>query len=257
MNDEFIKELFGAFDLDEFDAKTYIYLLETSDNNISNIAQQLKTYRVKIYRSLEILKKRKLINDDLSAKSPKILKSLLKQKQYQMSSQFRKFEEYLSKLEDNYEMPSKQIFSKTFEGVNQFVNLFVTILDSVADGVEMLSYNESNDLYKILDTNYFFEIWVQKRVSKNIFNRILVNPNNKYFDTEVKKDSKLLRTTKKLDLKSANQNGCYWVIDSSKIIFWDTEVPKAILIDNSLIGSLLTQQFNQIWDQDLVASNSK
>ena len=246
MNNELIIELFSAFDLDEFDAKTYIHLLETGDKNISNIALQLKTYRVKIYRSIEILKQRKLINDDLSAKSPRILNSLLKQKEYQLNSQYRKYREYLTSLADNFESPNKEIFSQTFVGVNQFVNLFVNLLDSIKEGAEMISYNEGNDLYQILDTDYFFEIWVQKRVAKKIFNRILVNPSNKYFDTEVKKDSKLHRITKKLDLKSANQNGCYWVVDS-KVIFWDTEVPKAILIDNSLIGSLLTQQFDQIW----------
>ncbi len=135
----------------------------------------------------------------------------------------------------------RKIFCKL---IIKFTYLLTTILEECSDGVEMVSFNENNDIYSIIDAKYFFEIWVEKRIGKSIFNRILSHNKNTFVNEQKNLDSEKLRKCKILPVSSPDQ-GCYWII-GNKIIFWDTFTPKAILIENKALAMVLMFNFELV-----------
>jgi predicted DNA-binding transcriptional regulator len=232
--------------------KLYELLLDDSNISITELCTQLGQYRAKIYEGLDELKVLGLVereNDfkrNIIVKSPTVVFTILKQKQYEINRSVVDLESELPYILANYFSDKDNLDIKVYDGQNKFTYLLTSILDECVDGVEMVSFNENNDIYDIIDSKYFFDVWVEKRVSKNIFNKILLHPKNTFKHSQKPFDQNKLRETKVLQ-SSLSDQGCYWII-GNKIILWDTSTPKAILIENKILAEVLKTNFYQVWD---------
>jgi sugar-specific transcriptional regulator TrmB len=240
-------------DLSNIAIQLYGILLDDSSVSITELCTQLGQYRAKIYEGLEELKVVGLVereNDfkrNLTVKSPTTVFTILKQKQYEINRSVVDLESELPYILANYFDTKDNLDIKIFDGQNKFTYLLTSILDECVDGAEMVSFNENNDIYDIIDSKYFFDVWVEKRVQKSIFNRILSHPKNTFALNQKQFDSQKMRKCKILPSSNSDQ-GCYWII-GNKIILWDTSTPKAILIENKILAEVLKTNFYQVWDR--------
>jgi phage anti-repressor protein/predicted DNA-binding transcriptional regulator len=249
MNTKSIEKALLQLEISDLGIKTYILLCKTPGINITQISIELGTYRQKIYEALDALAQVGLIEklgEKISLKSPVILKTLLKTKQYELNKATLDYEDTLPELLSNYFQEGKNPSIKIYDGTNKFRYLFNIILDELQAGGNILSYNEGDDLYESMDMDYYFNVWIPKRVGKNIFIKILANGDNSKYHQEKPNDKKMHRDSKILT-NNRQDKGCYWIA-GNKIILWDTATPKAILIENNLLADLMAKQFELIWD---------
>jgi sugar-specific transcriptional regulator TrmB len=251
MNKIQLSKSLQSLELSKTAIQVYMILLQTPDCSISEMCNQTGSYRRKIYESIDELKAIGLVEREsdysrsINIKSPSVVHTMLKNKQYEINKSIQIYEEMLpSLLTGFYEQGGGQTI-RIFDSINKFIYLFVTILDEIEDTTDMISFNESDDLYAVLDHNYFFNVWIAKRIKKRVSNRILVNSQNSKKDTELATDPNKLREFRVLP-QSIKEGGCYWVF-GSKVIVWDTLSPKAIYIENQILATLLTNQFNLTW----------
>jgi sugar-specific transcriptional regulator TrmB len=239
--------------LSDLAIKIYEVLLDNPDLSITEICTQTGQYRAKVYEGFEELKNIGLLERENNFKrviklsSPSTVFNLLKQKQYDINRSVVDLEQELPYILANYFDSKESLDIKIFDGQNKFVYLLTSILDECVDGTEMVSFNENNDIYDIIDSKYFFDVWVEKRIQKSIFNRILSHPKNTFVSEQKKFDSQKMRKCKILPSSNSDQ-GCYWII-GNKIILWDTSTPKAILIENKILAEVLKTNFYQVWDR--------
>jgi len=242
-----LKNAMTELGLDIEAIKVYEQLLTLKNPTITEISGNIGTYRRKVYEVLENLFEIGLVEESrLIPKSPGIIATLLKAKQYKLNSSLVGFQDELPNILSNFFQQGRSPDIRVFDGLNKFLYLFNTILDEIQINQEILSFNEGDDLYEVWDLDYFLNYWIQRRVKKGVNIRILANSDNTTSKKELPKDKISLRQTKFLKSNKA-KNGCYWVF-GSKIILWDTATPKAILIDNTLLADLFKAQFEMIWD---------
>lgn len=237
---------------DNLSIQIYEILLDNPELSITEICSKTGQYRAKIYDAMKVLKDFGLVereNDykrQIQVASPSKVFNLLKQKQYEINRSVVDLEQELPYILANYFDQKDNLDIKVFDGQNKFVYLLTSILDECVDGTEMVSFNENNDIYDIIDSKYFFDVWVEKRIEKSIFNKILSHPENTFVQSEKKFDSQKMRKCKILP-NSQSDKGSYWII-GSKIIFWDTVTPKAIQIESKVLSEVLKTNFYQVWD---------
>lgn len=235
----------------EFEAKIYSLLIDLKNPTITQLCTQTGSYRRKVYEALERLTKVGLVefasdySRNIKVKSPIVLDTLLKSKQYELNKVSLNYQDLLPQLLTNFYTEGKEPQIQVFDGLNKFKYLFNTLLDRIPENIEMLSYNEGNDLYDILDLNYFLNIWVEKRIAKKVFAKVLANGDNIDAKKEQTRDKQKYREIRILPNKASNK-GCFWVI-GNKIILWDTFTIKALVIENKLIASMLKDLFESVW----------
>jgi predicted transcriptional regulator len=188
--------------LDKLAISLYEILIDSPNTSISELCTKTGQYRAKVYESFERLKEVGLLereNDfkrQIKIASPTVVFNLLKQKQYEINRSVVDLEQELPYILANYFDQKDNLDIKVFDGQNKFVYLLTSILDECVDGTEMVSFNENNDIYDIIDSRYFFDIWVKNRISKKIFNRILLHPNNSFTISQQPLDKTKFRETK-------------------------------------------------------------
>ncbi len=257
MNNNSLIQSLATIGLDETTAKVYITLLSNPEFNITDLSRELGIGRNKVYEIIGILSDSGLIDYDknytrqIKLKSPSIIATLLKNKKYQVNHTLSDFEEVLPNLITNYFETKKEPEIKLYEGVNKFVYLMNQVLVESESGSELLSFNEGQDLWDIIDWEYFLNIWIETRVRKNIFARIILQHSQvlsqiELLKSEINNDQAKLRQMKMLS-KNSNSQGCYWII-GAKVIHWDTMNAKAVMIDNYTIAENMKAGFEMIWE---------
>ncbi len=218
-------------------------------HSVTHISRALTTNRPKIYIALKELLKKGLVKS-IKGKwipiSPKVIFTQIQNKKYNLDRLVHDYKNVLPTLIENYFEVKQQPSIQVFDGENKFLYLFHTLLDEIAVGESMISFNEGDDLYRWFDRDYFVDVWIEKRVSKRIHNRILYNSKNQFIPLESHRDEPKLRNTKVLPDSYVNM-GSFWVIGADRVILWDTITPKAIVIDNRILANLLKTNFDIIW----------
>jgi len=248
-----IVEIVSELGISQFAGEIYAHLVELKNPSITELCIQTGSYRRKVYEALEELKQAGLIEKEndysrkIILKSPVVLDTLLKAKKYQLNKVSLEYQDLLPQLVSNFFEDPKQLSIQVFEGTNRFKYLFNILLDQTDEGLEMFSYNESQDLYDILDLDYFLTIWVEKRITKKIFAKVLANSKNQFADFQKKFDNQKYREIR--TLKNSHQTqSCIWLL-GNKFILWDTFTPKAVMIENQAMSTLFKEMFESIWDR--------
>lgn len=241
--------------LDELEASIYWELLQKPEITILEISQNLATYRRKIYEGLDKLNHIGLVEKldnfnskkpNYRAKSPVVIQTLIKAKQHHTNKSLVDFQEVLPNLLTNFFEVGKVPEVRIFDGENKFKYLLNIILDEVPDGTNLLGFNEGDDLFDLFDPDYFINVWVEKRIAKNCFAKVLVNADGRLKDQQIPLNSQKLREVRILN-NTKSDTSAFWII-GNKVIFWDTQSIKAVLIENQEIARLMTQIWQISWE---------
>jgi sugar-specific transcriptional regulator TrmB len=238
--------------LDQKEINTYLLISQNPNISVSDLSRETGLGRNKIYEILKHLSELGLLEHPkdygrkIMLKSPSVIGTLLKSKKYDINSTIQNFEETLPSLITNFYDYKKEPEIKLYEGSNKFVLLMNQVLQEAENGTEMFSFNEGDDFYDIVDINYFLGIWIEERVKKDIFNKILVAHDNSLFVKHSPLNDVKLRQMKTLPIQKENK-GCYWVI-GNKVIHWDTANAKAVLILNQSIADSMKLHFEIAWN---------
>jgi predicted transcriptional regulator len=249
LNNIFIKSL-TKLGLTEFEARVYEYLATQKQVNLTELAKQLVTNRMNIYRALAKLEEFELITKDkitgqFTITSPNKILSLLRYQEIEFSRISEDFSSALPYILDNFYLDKKEPKVQIFEGRRDFMRLMNQTIDDLKPNSELLWLCEGEELYNIVDTEYFNLELGGKRKAKNVTARILAGfENYKIFD-EDNENKKLDRQVKKLP-KSISTLGTI-SIAGDKVVLWNTVNPRAVLIDDKIMAGVFAGIFEYIW----------
>jgi hypothetical protein len=98
----------------------------------------------------------------------------------------------------------------------------------------LLSYGSVDDFYGIIDMNYFLKYFISARLKKNIFTRMIScgkisyeNQLNFELTAELKREIRYL--------KDRDQNGASYCVIGDKIIFWNTQLVRAVVVKDVVL----------------------
>jgi sugar-specific transcriptional regulator TrmB len=245
-----LSSILKQFELNATEIAVYESLIENYNTNISNICRNLGLHRQKVYDCLYSLEKLGLVQKNSQTNKFQLanynkIKSILLEKRQNINKSIFDFETILPLLaahSDENKKPKVGIY----ENRNKFIYLLNEILDQTEKGETIYSYNENDDLYRIFDIDYFLGSWVQKRIKKQVFIKILLNGSNSLV-THIPKNHQDLREVKILP-NDFSSTGCYWIV-GQKIIFWDTVQEIAWNIETPILAKLLIENFELVWSK--------
>lgn len=236
---------FLELDLSQIESKVYFALLDKKDFNLSALAAYLGVDRSKIYLALDRLEKLEIISkisrSNWVAQPPAHLIALLRFKEGRTNKVIDQLEDILPDLTQQYQQYNRSSTIKTYEGRKQFINLFNQVLDEAKD--EVLGFLNVDYFFDLVDYDFHQE-WSMLRAKKEIKSRVLVFPTPK-MDWFNKRNKEQLRELKWLPPNYVSKGSFY--IYGSKIIQWDPVLPKAIVIDNSVIAQTQKSLFETLW----------
>jgi sugar-specific transcriptional regulator TrmB len=238
-------------------------LLNSEEFNVAQIADQLGTYRLKIYDSFRILENLGLVHrvspnsKEIKLEPPSKILANLQRKKYELDLLTGSLESVLPQLQSQYYTHSKNPIVKVYEGKTQFLNIFHQILEETNKGEKIRMYGENDDFYGVIPFDYFRQTWGKKRVEKGVHVNVIWKepiPKEVYaimaFSKEEFRDSRILP-------KEYGSSGAFWVTPH-KIINWNTVLPKAIVIEDEILVKMYQDMFDLIWkslpkpDEDII-----
>jgi predicted transcriptional regulator len=252
MNYPILSKTLLKLGLTNLETRVYELLVTSPKVSITEMAKQLSTNRINIYRAMEILETKGLLIKENSTKkikyqilSPAKIKSLLQFEEIEFSRLSRELGDAMPYILDNFNFDKKQPKIQTFEGRRDFMILLNRMVDELVPNSEILWLAEGEEFYSLVGEQYFNLELATKSKNKNVSAKILAGANNDYLIDEII-GKELNYQVKKLP-KSFNTNGTV-SIAGSKVIIWNTVNPRAVLIDDVTIASLFKNLFEFVWD---------
>jgi sugar-specific transcriptional regulator TrmB len=250
-NSNLLQLVLEQLNLGELSIKIYQLLLQNPEMNVSNLASKLGVYRLKVYNALDELQKAELIlksedcNRKIELEPPAKIITKLKLKENNLNRINADFEEILPQLQSQYYSSTRLPITKIYEGKKQFLQIFHQILEESSRGDEILVISEGEDFYKFVDFEYFDTNWMQPRIKKGVFVKILTRADNHQFIAIKKHDKEQLRSMKILP-KNFTALGAVWIA-GNKVINWNTVMARAIVIEDHVMATFYRQMFEMIW----------
>lgn len=251
MAPEYFLGIFNQLGLSDLDAKIYYYFLIHPNHTVSSSANHFGLHRREIYKCLDNLSEFDLIRRDkdysrrLYVTPPTKLRSILKEKEVNLHKSMFILEQKLPSLLYELDEGNKADYVQTYKGEQQFNYLFYTFLDEVNEGQILYSFNEGDDLYRAVDLDYFQNLWVEKRIQKKIFAKLLLRADNSLIHTERINDKIKYRESRILQLP--NNPNCSFMLVSDKLILWDTVLIQATAIKSPYLVKLFSSIFELYW----------
>ena len=249
MNTLLIQKIAQDLGLDSFHAELYAKLLVLNEPTIADLTRDLGVYRLKIYQGLDKLAEFGFVKYDakqgiegIELISPGTILAKLRHKKLEMERRTRDFEELMPELLGKYYQKDKQSEVRIYKGQNEFFQIFNQALTEIKD--EILILGEHEDFYNIIDFEYYYQNWCLPRVSKKIPVRVLAYPHHQIADLD-KLSSQEFRQLQYLPLE-IKVPGSMWIY-GSKVIFWNTVLPKAIYIEDIVVANFCRSLFEMIW----------
>jgi predicted transcriptional regulator len=250
LNNIFIKSL-TKLGLSELESRVYEHLATQKQVNLSELAKQLSTNRMNIYRAMAKLEEFELITKDkitgqFVITSPNKILSLLRYQEIEFSRMSEDFSSALPYILDNFYLDKKEPMVQIFEGRRDFMMLMNQTIDDLKPNSELLWLCEGEELYEIVDTQYFNLELGAKRKAKNVTARILAGFDNDKILSQENENDKLDRQVRTLP-KSFSTLGTI-SIAGDKVVLWNTINPRAVLIDDKVMAQVFTGIFEYIWN---------
>ena len=248
MQKNLLKEIVEFLGLDANSSSVYEWLLFNKDINVTVIAKQTSLNRVQVYKAFDdlassgLIQKPKGLNRQIVVENPRIILSGLKQKQIQAESYFKSVESILSDLELHQAENNKQIPVKLIQGKTQFEELFLEMYE--ASQKELLFIGNADEFYNFLDVNYI-DFAISTRIKKGVKHKVLTfQPGNslKKIANRNKNDLREVRF-----LPSNFSSLGYLNIYDNKIVNWNTQLSRAIVIQDSLMANFYKTIFEILW----------
>jgi len=228
-------------------AKVYECLLVIKNPNITKIQTKTNLDRRIIKNCLNELTLRELIkpkhdsSHKIEVESPLKLQLLLKYQEIESGIIQSKLESFLPKFIQNQDQYNQNQLVKVFLGQKQFENVFNQVL---ADNpTEIRHIGDEQSFLDLVSWNYY-RVWIKNRIRKGIKVRDLTYPFRQVNEI-MQLDKNELRETKLLPKNFQIQGSIF--LYNKKVIFWDSELPKLILIDDVATYDMQSNLFEILW----------
>ena len=249
MNNEIIYKSILALGLSDLAAKIYLCLFEISNPTITDIANNLKLHRAKVYESMQILLEKKLIQADLTKKakysvvSPARILSQISVKTSQYQILFQELNRELPKLETEYfKSKPKDNILQIHDGENEVNQLVFDMYNQVKKEVLFLG---NADAYSVSIGMRRLEQLAIQRADKDIAIKVLATNFNRFWHHQSSEDEVLKRQVRKLPDGFSSLDSFH--IFDSKVVIWNTAVPRGILIEDEMTTEFFRNIFMSIW----------
>jgi len=228
-------------------AQIYECLLETENPNITKIQNATKLDRRIIANCLDVLTQKDLIkpkknhSHKIQVESPLKLQSLLKYQEIEAVVFQSKLESFLPNFIKNQDLNNQNQLVKVHLGQKQFEQVFNQIL--AENPAEIRHIGDEQSFLDLISWNYY-RVWIKNRIRKGIKVRDLTYPFIRVSES-IMQDKDELRETKLLPKEYQIQGSIF--LYNQKVIFWDSELPKLILIDDVAIYNMQSNLFEILW----------
>lgn len=246
-----LSEVLAGLDLTTSQIQIYEALLKNRSLSITELARALGTHRMAIYRDLEVLETKGLLENKERDKNsflvtnPNKILTLLRQNQVKANKAVSDFQAYLPEILTNWYAYSEPVF-RTYDGKDKFWLLFNNLLENAPANSTIYEIGMGQDFYNLLDLDYFDNVWRPKRIQKNVFSKILARTDDPHFSTSSTR-TQYLRDWRFLPAKF-EKLGSIW-ISGDTIILWDTFNARAFEIRNHTMSQFLIGIFEVLWGE--------
>lgn len=243
-----LKEIVQFLGLDANSSSVYEWLAFNKDINVTTIAKETGLNRVQVYNAFNnlatagLVQKPKGLNRQIEMEDPKVILTSLKQKQIQAESYFKSIESLMPDLESSFTKNQQQIPIKLIQGKTKFEELFLEMYQ--ASSKEILFLGNADEFYNFLDKNYI-DYAINARIKKSVKHKVLTflpgNSLKKLADKNVQ-DLREVRF-----LPSGFSSFGYINIYDDKIVNWNTQLARAIVITDGVTANLYKTIFDILW----------
>jgi sugar-specific transcriptional regulator TrmB len=251
-------QAFLEIGLTQFDLDLYQKILNTSKNkfqknssvNVTQIADEMKVSRVKIYQTLHSLKDKNLIlfkpnsEDRIVILNPINILNELKYKLNKLKILSNNLEKLIPELSFGFPFDTKQNITE-HNGFSEMFVLLQTITDTIPNNGEYIWFNETNELSYFF-RDFFFGRYNQERSKRNIKVRILANPDNFVLAENINPSNTQLRIIKYLP-KDFSDSTTFTILTDS-IVFWNLSIHKAYWIKDKMLAQTQRVVFENYWN---------
>lgn len=228
------------FGLSDKEAKVYLALLELGQSNVTRLADRSEINRVTTYHLLRSLLTRGIVKSikkdsiqNFLAVEPKILISLLKEKENKLRS-------ILPELESKISLAGKKPYVELYEGKKGITSLLDFLIDNCKN--EVLAYGN----FKIVEKSIEYQSlhWRKTRLLKNIKMRAITDN----LEADFIKDSRWKKLTEFKTFKALGKTST-WTFISEKLVVILTAKKEltGVLLENEEIADTQKLIFETLW----------
>lgn len=252
MNKQLITTQLEQFGLDQVETVLYVHLLERGPKTPLDLSRETSVNRSRIYRYLDRLKAKKLIEEVnlgrgivLKASNPKNLELLIIEKEQEVKNQKENLTSLLTELTSFQVSQYKGISIKQYHGIEGLKQMLWNHLSAKKE-ILVFGYGNRNDIAG----NAFAEDVRFEQVERKITKIEIENETDQgnYWYTKVPNWGSFYKSryipTRILDIKQ------YQVIfdDTVSILSWTSGVKVGLEIENAPFAKMYKQIFWKFWD---------
>jgi hypothetical protein len=245
---DIFSSIFAELGISKLACDVYQFFLFNPEMTITECAKDLNLQRLKVYQLIDELRYFKLASHQdkkVIVEPPSALTALLEYQSLKLTTKAHELQQIIPQIEEEnvfFKDSVVQVFSRKGE----FLDIFHRVITEAKAGDELLSYGSVDDFYGIIDLDYFLKYFISARLKKNIFTRMIACGKIAY-ETKLnfEKTSQLKREIRYVN-EPAEFGSTYWII-GDKIIFWNTQLVRAVVIKDKSAASLVKQSFEALW----------
>ena len=250
MSINIIESILEELNLSPFATQVYLKCVETTEPNVTKIADLLSVERARIYPAIEELTEIGLIAPKvpygryITLNSPSRLIAKLRDKEIRSRRLIEDFTKLLPDLNAQFYSNKSKPYLKVYEGKSQFIDLFNQVLDDADKQNGICLFGNVDEFFDLVGFDYHLE-WTSQRIKKQIPSKILYFSSSR-MNTVAVKNNEQFRQSKILPEKH-RVSGSYYLY-ANKSIHWNPVLPKAIMIEDSVINNTFRSNFELLWE---------
>lgn len=236
--------------LAESEANLYITSLALGPTTIAALAEHLNIPRPNVYKGIKGLEKhglakfseRKRYTRTFVVEPPTVVLEKLRKKRETMADLDQTLVSVMPDLLGQYHQGETPTKVKIFEGREQYIRAFFSVLEqskdsyflgSATDAINLLSWEKENT-------------WIREKVKRGIHSKALFLP-SKEAEILKTKDEEHLRETR--ILKGAVPFVASFQVFANKAFIWQPKASLVLLIEDEYIVQMLKSIFDLLWEK--------
>lgn len=236
--------------LSEHEISLYTLSLSLGPVPITKLAEAMNIPRPNVYKLIEGLEQHKLANfqyqkhrkKTFMVESPTVIIDLIRKKREDLHSLDYQVTSLMPDLLALYRQGELPTSIKILENKQAFEKAFDDSLEETKDVSEF--FGSTEDFITFISWEHE-QNWIEKRVKKKLFIRVLSLP-GKNAEILKSKDKQELRETR--ILKTDKPFNSSFQLYGNKVIIWQPNAPLAILIGDEYITKMLKSIFYMLWE---------
>jgi sugar-specific transcriptional regulator TrmB len=236
--------------LTDLEINLYTVSLRLGPSPISTIAESMGISRPNVYKVIQGLERHGLAR---FSERGKYARNFIVESPTEVVAKLRNKKEKIAVLDNDlvselpnllalYHQGEGDTKIKVFKGREQYVKLVNQILDESGEVMEY--FGSATDYINFLSWETE-RVWINKRIKKNIFIKVLLLPGETAENFELS-DREQLRETR--ILKDSAPFITSFQLFANKVAIWQPKAPLAILIEDEFIVAMLRSVFYKLWN---------